>query len=133
MMTSRTTLHIALWVVQVLVAGFFVMVGWSHALLPFEEIAPQATWMQDVPRGLSLFIGYAEIAGGLGLVVPAVTRVVPWLTSWAALGLATIMLLAIPFHVLKGEASVTWIHALIGGLALFVAWGRWRLAPFAGR
>jgi putative oxidoreductase len=117
----------------VLLACFFVMVGYSHALMPFDQIARQATWMNDVPRWLSLFIGYAEIAGGLGLLVPAATRLAPWLTPVAALGLATIMILAIPFHVLKGEGSVTWMHALIAALAGLVAWGRWRKALIAGR
>jgi putative oxidoreductase len=131
--TFRKPLNITLWVLQVLLGCFFVMVGYSHALMPFDEIAREATWMNDVPRWLSLFIGYAEIAGGLGLIIPTATRIAPWLTSLAALGLATIMILAIPFHVLKGEASVTWIHALIAALAGFVAWGRWRKAPIAGR
>jgi hypothetical protein len=43
------------------------------------------------------------------------------------------MILAIPFHVLNGEASVVWMHALIAASAVFVAWGRWRTAPIAGR
>jgi uncharacterized membrane protein YphA (DoxX/SURF4 family) len=131
--TFRKALNITLWVVQLLLACFFVMVGYAHALMPFDEVAQQATWMNDMPRWLSLFIGYAEISGGLGLVIPAATRIAPWLTPLAALGLATIMILAIPFHVLKGEASVTWIHALIAAPAVFVAWGRWRQAPIAGR
>jgi len=131
--TSRKALHITLWVLQVLLACFFVMVGYSHALMPFDEIAQQATWMSDVPRWLSLFIGYAEIAGGLGLIIPAATRRASWLTSLAALGLAAIMILAIPFHILKGEASVIWIHALIAVLAVLVAWGRWRAARITER
>ena len=131
--TSRKALNITLWVLQVLLACFFVMVGYSHGLMPFDQIAQQATWMNDVPRWLSLFIGYAEIAGGPGLIIPAATRIAPWLTPLAALGLATVMILAIPFHVLKGEASVIWMHALIAAPAVFVAWGRWRKAPIAGR
>lgn len=124
---------VTLWVLQALLALFFVPVGYSHALLPFDEIARQATWMHDVPRWLSRFIGYAEIAGGLGLILPPALRLPPWLTPAAALGLATIMLLAIPLHVLKGEASVIWLHALIAALAMFVAWGRWSYAPIARR
>ena len=129
----RTALNITLWGLQVLLAGFFGMAGYSHALMPFDQVAAQATWMNDVPRWLSLFIGYAEMAGGLGLIVPAAARLAPWLTPLAALGLATIMILAMPFHVLKGEAGVTWIHALLAALALFVAWGRRRAVPIAGR
>ena len=131
--TSTRGLHLALWVAQVLLGGFFAMVGYSHALMPFDEVAQQATWMLDVPRWLSLFIGYAEMAGGLGLIIPAATRLAPWLTPLAALGLATIMVLAMPFHVLKGEASVIWMHALFAAVAAFVAWGRWRKVPIAGR
>jgi hypothetical protein len=89
--------------------------------------------MNDVPRWLSLFIGYAEIVGGLGLIIPAATRVAPRLTPLAALGLATIMILAIPFHVFQGEASVIWMHALVASLAIVVAWGRWRKAPITAR
>lgn len=129
----RTALHVTLWVLQVLLGCFFVMVGWSHALLPFDQVARQATWMNDVPRWLGRFIGWAEITGGLGLVIPAATRLAPWLTPLAALGLATIMLLAIPFHVLKGEASIVWMHALFAAPGLFIAWGRWRGVPIAGR
>jgi uncharacterized membrane protein YphA (DoxX/SURF4 family) len=128
----RRALNLTLWVLQVLLACFFVMVGYSHALMPFDQIAQQATWMNDVPRWLSRFIGYAEIAGGLGLIIPAATRIAPWLTSLAAVGLATIMILAIPFHLLKGEASVIWIHALIAALAVCVAWGRRRRASMGG-
>ena len=121
---SARGLRITLWVVQVALALFFMTVGYSHALAPFDQVARQATWMQHVPRALSLFIGYAELAGGLGLIVPAATRIAPWLTPLAALGLGTIMILAIPFHIVRGEASVIWMHALLAGLALFVTWGR---------
>ena len=131
--SSRRGLRITLWVLQVALALFFMMVGYSHALAPFDEVAQQATWMQHVPRALSLFIGYAELAGGLGLIVPAATRIAPWLTPLAALGLGTIMILAIPFHVVRAEANIIWMHALLAGLALFVAWGRWRKASILSR
>ena len=131
--SSRRGLRVTLWVLQVVLGLFFMMAGYSHALAPFDEVVQQAIWMRDVPRALSLFIGYAEMAGGLGLILPAATRIAPWLTPLAALGLATIMILAIPFHVVRGEASVIWMHALLAGLALFVAWGRWRMAPIARR
>ena len=111
------------------ITAFFVMVGYSHALMPFEEIAREANWLLHVPRPLSLFIGFAEIAGGLGVILPSLTRVAPWLTPLAALGLATIMILAILFHLVRGEASVVPIPALMAAFALFVAWGRWSKRP----
>jgi len=131
--SSRRGLRITLWVLQVALGLFFLMVGYSHALAPFDQVAQQAIWMQHVPRALSLFIGYAELAGGLGLIVPAATRIAPWLTPLAALGLGTIMILAILFHIVRGEASVIGIPAVLAGLALFVAWGRWRKASSTRR
>jgi uncharacterized membrane protein len=127
--TSGKGLHFTLWVVQGLLALFFLMVGYSHGLMPYDQIAKQATWMNEVPQTLGRFIGYMELAGGLGLIIPAATRIKPWLTPQAALGLAFIMMLAIPFHIVRGEASVIWMHTLLAVLALFVAWGRWCKAP----
>ena len=126
--TSGKALHVTLWAVQLLLALFFLMVGYSHGLMPYDQIAEQATWMKAVPRALGRFIGYAELAGGLGVIIPAATRIRPWLTPLAALGLAIIMMLAILFHIVRGEASVIWMHTLLAVLALFVAWGRWRKA-----
>jgi len=133
MATSRRGLGITLWVLQVALGLFFMMVGYSHAIAPFDQVSQQAVWMQHVARALSLFIGYAELAGGLGLIIPAATRIAPWLTPLAALGLATIMILAILFHIVRGEAGVVGVPALLATLALFVAWGRWRKAPISPR
>lgn len=126
MTTSSKGLRIALWVLQALLALFFVMVGYAHALAPFDEVARDAQWMLVVPRPLSLFIGCAEIAGGIGVILPRVSRVPSWLTPLAALGLATIMLLATLFHLVRGEGSVVGVPVLMAAFALFVAWGRWR-------
>ena len=85
--SSMTTwgrgLRITLWVVQGALGLFFVMVGYSHALAPFDQVSQEAVWMQHVARPLSLFIGYAELAGGLGLIIPAATRIASWLTPLA--------------------------------------------------
>lgn len=84
--TLRKPPTVTLWVLQALLALLFVPIGYSHALLPFDEIARQATWMHDVPRWLSRIIGSAEIAGGLGLILPPALRLPPWLTPAAVLG-----------------------------------------------
>jgi putative oxidoreductase len=130
---GERALRIALWVLQVVLGLFFMMVGYSHSLAQFDEVAKQAEWMLHVPRPLSLFIGYAELAGGLGLILPAATRFKPWLTPLAALGIGTIMTLATIFHVVRGEAAIIAFPVVSAALSLFVAWGRWRKAPIVGR
>jgi hypothetical protein len=126
-------INVALWIVQVLLALFFLFAGFNHGLRPIDEAAKMAPWVASVPVALVRFIGFAELAGALGLVFPAATRVAPRLTPLAALGLALVMGLAIPFHILRGEAKVIGMHIIVVGLALFVAWGRARRAPIASR
>jgi hypothetical protein len=67
------------------------------------------------------------------LVLPAATRIKPALTPLAALGLATVMVLASLTHLLRGEVQMLPVTAVLAGLAAFVAWGRARKAPIAPR
>jgi uncharacterized membrane protein len=75
-----------------------------------------------VTRGLAAFIGGAEIAGGLGIVLPMAINVAPALIPWAALGLASIMLLAIGYHMRAHESAPAPTFLLL--LAALVAFGR---------
>ena len=83
--------------------------------------------------GVVRFIGYAELGGAAGLVLPAVTGIAPVLVPLAALGLATIMALAVPFHVMRGEPNIIGMHIVVGLIALFVAGGRLTPAPTKAR
>jgi len=121
-------MNIALWVAQVLLAAFFLLAGWSHGFRPVAEVAQQAKWAADVPVALLRFIGFAEIAGGIGVVLPWLTGIRPALTSLAAAGLALIMVLAIGFHIIRGETGIIGMHAVVAAIAIFVASGR-RPAP----
>jgi putative oxidoreductase len=125
--------HIALWVVQVLLGAAFVVGGLMKAIMPVADLAQNAAWTADVPLALLRFIGVAELAGGLGLILPAATRIRPMLTPLAAVGLATIMTLAFVFHIQRGEWDALPVNAVLGALAAFVAWGRVRKAPIAPR
>jgi hypothetical protein len=75
-----------------------------------------------ITRGLAAFIGFAEGAGGLGIVLPMATNIAPMLSPWAALGLATIMLLAIVFHLRRHESPLPALILFL--LAAFVVYGR---------
>jgi hypothetical protein len=70
--------------------------------------------------------GVAENAGGIGIVLPMATNIAPSLTPWAV-GLSTIILLAIGFHLRRHESPLAPGVLLL--LALFVVFGRfsdWR-------
>jgi putative oxidoreductase len=124
---------ITLWALQVLLALFFLMAGFNHGIRPIEEAAKTSPWITGIPAGLARFIGFAELAGAIGLILPSATRIKPWLTPLAAVGLAIIMALAVPFHIMRGESNVIGIHVIVTALSSFVAWGRFRKAPVAPR
>ena len=96
---------------------------------PIDQLSEMLPWASQVPVALVRFIGISEVFGGLGLILPALFRVKPQLTVWAAIGLATVMLLALIFHISRGEFSAIGIIVIIALMAVFIAWGRTKKAP----
>ena len=129
----RTALHVTLWVAQVLLAAMFVMSGLMKLSQPIDALAASLPWVTSVPAMLVRFIGLAELAGALGLLLPSLTRIQPRLTALAALGLAVVMLLAAGFHATRGETAMIPMNAVLALVALFVAWGRGKAVPIAPR
>ncbi|GAA3710862.1 hypothetical protein GCM10022224_090380 [Nonomuraea antimicrobica] len=59
------------------------------------------------------------------------TGVKPKLTPLAAAGLALTMTLATVFHLMRGEYGLVPANLALGGVAAFVAVGRWNFRPTA--
>jgi uncharacterized membrane protein YfcA len=78
------------------------------------------------------FIGVAEVLGGIGLILPGLVRIRPSLTPLAAAGLVIIMIGATVITLVGGDLLAALIPLVVGLLAAFVAYGRWRLAPHRG-
>ena len=60
-------------------------------------------------------------------------KILPRLTVLAALGCAVLQVLALGFHVSRGEAMVVPLNFVLLGLSLLVLWGRARRAPILPR
>jgi uncharacterized membrane protein YphA (DoxX/SURF4 family) len=116
-------MNLAIWIVQGLLAFAFIAAG-GMKLFAYEKYKTQSekNGPTGVTRGLTTFIGIAEIAGALGIVLPMGTNTAPWLSPWAAVGLATIMLLAIVFHLRRRESPAPAVVLFL--LAAFVVFGR---------
>jgi len=123
-------MNIALWFVQGLLALMFLYAGGRKAFLPLPTVKKDFPWANSIPAGLTRFIGISELLGALGLVLPAVTGILPWLTLAAASGLVLVMIGAAGFHVSHQEFSPIGLNLVLLALALFVVIGRWVLAPF---
>jgi len=125
---------LGLWAAQAALAAMFGMSGAMHATMPIDALAEMGmAWTGDAPEWVVRFVGIAEVAGAIGLILPAATRILPGLTPLAALGLAIIQVLAIGVHLVRGEAMVVPFNALLLAVAVLVVWGRTRKAPIAAR
>jgi len=122
--------NILLWVLQVLLAVAFLLHG-LLLLMPPAEIAAQL--LMSLPRSFWVFLGVAEIAAAIGLTLPGLTRVMPFLVSWAAVGIMIVMISATGYHIVRGEygpAATTFVLLI---MATFVAYQRSRVLPIAPR
>ncbi len=117
-----------LWIVQGLLAALFLFAGGMKLVLPVEAMQGPV-----VLPGLFLrFIGVAEMLGGIGLILPGLLRIRPQLTPLAASGLVIIMIGAVVITLQGGGDAQALVPLIVGLLAAFTAYGRWRLAPLAG-
>jgi putative oxidoreductase len=123
-------MNITLWVLQVLLAIAFLAHGWLF-LTPPPAIAEQMN--AALPRWFQLFLGVAEVLAGVGLTLPGLTRIAPWLISWAAGGIMIVTASATVFHLVRGEISSAAITLLLLAMATFVAYMRQRVLPIRVR
>ena len=123
---ERSTMNVALWIVQGLLATLFLFAGGAKLVLPLDQIAGPVA----LPGWFLRFIGVAEVLGALGLVLPGLLRIRPGLTPLAATGLVIIMIGATIVMWAGGMVAVALMNLVVTLLAAFVAYGRWRLAPY---
>ena len=124
-------MNYALWIVQGLLALIFLFTGGTKLILPIEVLTEQT----PLPGLFVRFLGVAEVLGAIGLILPGLVGIRPGLTPLAAAGLviimtgATVLTLA---GVVPGGVALALIPLVVGLLSAFVAYGRWRLAPYRG-
>lgn len=126
-------LRIGLWAAQAIAAAIFIAAGLTKLTTPLPELAKMIPWTADFSATFVRGIGVVDLLGGLGLVLPAATRILPRLTVLAALGCVVLQLLAMAFHVSRAEFGVLPLNAVLLGLSAFAWWGRGKRLPIAAR
>lgn len=121
---SRKALHIALWSAQALVSAAFCAIGLMKLLTPVDELSQTIAWAGEYPIWFLRGIAVIDIAGGLGMIVPSLTRIKPNLTCIAAACSAVLQVGAIVFHVSRGESNLIGLNILLLTLIAFIYWGR---------
>jgi putative oxidoreductase len=117
---------IVLWILQFLLAAAFLAHGW---LL----LAPPASLIEQINASMApwfrIFLGIAEVLAAVGLTLPGITRVLPWLVPCAAVGIMIVMISATIFHLARGELSSALVTLVLLVIATFVAYMRWKIMP----
>ena len=124
-------MNIALWIAQVLLALIFIFAGGMELVTPMEEMLRQAPIA--LPAAFIIFTGIVELLGGIGVILPWLLNIRPGLTPLAAAGLVVVMIGAVVYTVAAGDPVSALIPAVVGLLAAFAAWGRWRATPARSR
>ncbi len=126
-------LRIGLWCAQALLALVYIPAGAMKLFSPVAQVAAQIPWAGDVPEAFLRLIGVVDLSAGLGLLLPALTRIAPRLTVWAAIGSIALQICAMLFHISRGEYPVVPMNLTIIALSAYVAWGRARRVPIVPR
>ncbi|MCK1297644.1 DoxX family protein [Bradyrhizobium sp. 24] len=126
-------LRIGLWAAQVLLAFVFVSAGLIKLLTPIPQLAAMMPFAGEYSETFVRSVALVDLAGGIGILLPALTGILPRLTVLAALGCSVLQVFAFVFHVSRGEAATTPLNVVLLALSSFVLWGRGRKAPIAPR
>ena len=117
-------MNVALWIVQIVLAGMFLMAGAMKLMKPKAEMKEQMPWVEDMSDATVKTIGGLEIAAAIGLILPAVTGIAPVLVALAAVGIIALMIGAASVHFRHKETQMIVVNMVLLVLAAFVAWGR---------
>lgn len=126
-------LRIGLWAAQALIFASFSFFGMIKLTTPIPQLAGIMPWAGEFPAGFVRVMGLVDVAGGIGVLLPALTRVQPRLTVLAALGCTVLQVVASTFHILRGEFVALPLNAVLLPLCVFILWGRARKAPISPR
>lgn len=80
-------------------------------------------WVKDNTT-LALITGIVDLLAGIGIVFPALLRIQPKLTIYAAYGTMVLMIAASIFHISRGETKDIGFNIFMALIAIFIAWGR---------
>jgi|GEM_PF-2404512 len=112
--------HVALWVLQGVLAALFLFAGGMKLVMSMAALQAET----PLPAALIKVIGVFEVAGALGLVLPGALHVLETLTAYAAAGLTLVMAGAVIVTVAIQGVGPAVFPLVVGILTAVVARGR---------
>lgn len=117
------TLRASVWIAEVVLAVFYVVAGLLKMFVPMDELSAIIPWTGDYSEGFVRFTGFLDFLAAAGILLPDLLRTWAWITILAALGSAVLQILAIGFHLWRGEFAVLLINFSALALSAFILWG----------
>ena len=121
-------LNVTLWVAQVVLAAGFVWAAFMKLFQPADQLAAMWPWTAEHAVLVKL-TGVLDLLAGIGLILPALFRIKPKLTIYAAYGTVSLMIAASAFHIIRGEGALIGVNVFFAVVAVFIAWGRQKKGP----
>lgn len=112
-----------LWVLQGLLAAAFILTAVRKFVRSDDDLRA-LPWARGMTPAQVRGIGVLELLGGLGVVLPALTGILPWLTPLAAIGLGLLMIGAAVTNVRAGLYRPIAANAILFLMAAAVVAGR---------
>jgi len=127
--SQSRSLILGLWAAQVFIAIAFCLGGTMKLAMPIPQLAGMWPWAGDIPSSLVRLMGMIDLLGGIGILLPSLTRIKPGLTILAAAGCIALQLCAIIFHSSRTEFSALPVNFVLIAGSIFILWGRWKKIP----
>ena len=116
-------LRAAVWIAEVILAVFYAAAGLLKMFVPMDELPVIIAWTGDYSEGFVRFTGFIDLLAAGGILLPDLLRIWSWMTILAALGSAALQILAIVFHLWRGEFAVLLVNFSALALSGFIIWG----------
>lgn len=116
-------LNVLLWIGQIFLALFFVVGSGAPKLVLSADALPMPI---PLPQAFLWFVGTCEVLGGLGLILPGLTRTQPRLTVVAAFCLMALTICAAVYQLLGGQPANAVFALVMGAICAAVGYGRVR-------
>jgi hypothetical protein len=128
-LTGHRLLHVTLWVATVILMLAFSITAAIKLVFPLYEVRQILPWTQGFSPLMIRALGVIELIGVQGLWLPGATRTAPRLVPVAAAGLASLMVAAACFHLVRNEPGQIGLPVILFTLSTFVMWGRGAAVP----
>ncbi|WP_328304280.1 DoxX family protein [Streptomyces sp. NBC_00435] len=99
-------MNLAYWIVACLLALFYLYGGGVKVVRSRERLRPMMAWVDSTPMPAVRAVGTVEVLGAIGLVLPPLTGVAPWLALAAAIGFVILQIGATGVHLARGDRRV---------------------------